>query len=237
MWVDDRDLTLGWWLQTWLDLQAEAGRSVKTLANHHGHVRDIWTPALGHARLRDLRRTDVGRVLTVALRPASSGAASSARVRVPTSVEGRGNVGRRVEHRSASTVEGYRRTLRSALSAAQRRGLIGVNPAMGPIDTIDGLSWPTPPPVEDGSRAWEPAQTAAFLEFVTGQGGRLAALFEVAAYTGLRRGELCGLRWSDLDDDGQGFRVRHNLVEVARTGSRPSSVAVCSAGASTSVGC
>ena len=43
VWVDDRDLTLGWWLQTWLSLQVGAGRSVKTLANYHGHVRDVWT--------------------------------------------------------------------------------------------------------------------------------------------------------------------------------------------------
>ncbi|MFN0281759.1 MAG: hypothetical protein ACKVZ6_07280, partial [Kineosporiaceae bacterium] len=62
VWVDDRDLTLGWWLQTWLSMQGEAGRSVKTLANYHGHVRDIWTPALGEARLRDLRRADVVQV-------------------------------------------------------------------------------------------------------------------------------------------------------------------------------
>lgn len=32
VWVDDRDLTLGWWLQTWLSMQVEAGRSVKTQA-------------------------------------------------------------------------------------------------------------------------------------------------------------------------------------------------------------
>ncbi|MFN0280625.1 MAG: tyrosine-type recombinase/integrase, partial [Kineosporiaceae bacterium] len=206
--------------------QGEAGRSVKTLANYHGHVRDIWTPALGEARLRDLRRADVVQVLTKALEP-TGGKGDGREVcgTVPARSErpgwaqgggqgrGRGNVGRRVERRSVSTVEGYRRTLRSALSAAQRQGLIAVNPAMGPID---GLYWPAPTDAAVGPRAWEPVQTAAFLEFITGTDGRLAALFEVAAYTGLRRGELCGLRWSDLDADGRGLRVRHNLVEVAR---------------------
>lgn len=219
VWVDDRDLTLGWWLQTWLDLQAEAGRSVKTLANYHGHVRDIWTPALGRARLRDLRRADVVQVLMTALEPVDdcgkdgdTDGAYAPHGTVPAGVAAHGNVGRRVRRRSVSTVEGYRRTLRSALSAAQRRGLIAVNPAMGPID---GLHWPTPTEAVE-ARAWEPAQTAAFLEYVTDAGGPLAGLFEVAAYTGLRRGELCGLRWSDLDADDGGLRVRHNLVEVAR---------------------
>ncbi len=226
VWVDDRDLTLGWWLQTWLSMQVEAGRSVKTLANYHGHVRDIWTPALGEARLRDLRRADVMQVLTKALEstggkgdgreahgtvPASSGRPGGAQGKGQG--RGRGNVGRRVERRSVSTVEGYRRTLRSALSAAQRRGLIAVNPATGPIDA---LYWQAPTDATVEPRAWEPAQTAAFLEFVTDAGERLTALFEVAAYTGLRRGELCALRWSDLDADGRGLRVRHNLVEVAR---------------------
>lgn len=37
----------------------------------------------------------------------------------------------------------------------------------------------------------------------------------VAAGTGLRRGELCGLRWSDVDLDGAELVVRRAVVEVA----------------------
>ena len=72
--MDDRNLTLGWWLQAWLNMQVEAGRSVKTIANYHGHVRDVWTPALGQVGLRDLRRADVVQVLLKALDPVDSGA-------------------------------------------------------------------------------------------------------------------------------------------------------------------
>jgi integrase len=209
VWVDDRNLTLGWWLATWLSMQVEAGRAVKTMANYQGHVRDVWTPALGQVRLRDLRRADVVQVLLKALDPIEgSGALAGGR--------GRGNVGRRVERRSVSTVQGYHRTLRAALSAAQRQGLIAVNPAMGPIDGLPGAARLSLTERAVEPRAWEPAETAAFLEHLASRRGRLSALFEVAAYTGLRRGELCALRWSDLDPDGQGLSVRHNLVEVAR---------------------
>ncbi len=38
--------------------------------------------------------------------------------------------------RSAATIDGYRRTIRAALSAAQRRELIAVNPAVGRMDSI-----------------------------------------------------------------------------------------------------
>jgi len=115
-------------------------------------------------------------------------------------------VGRRVSRRSAATVDGYRRTIRAALSAAQRRGLIAVNPAVGRMDAI-------PDRALAELTIWEPHQTARFLERVTGD--RLAALYELASYAGLRRAELCGLRWSDLDDDGAGLMVRQAIVEAA----------------------
>jgi integrase len=44
-----------------------------------------------------------------------------------------------------------------------------------------------------------PAQLRTFLGFVLAD--RYCALFVIAATTGLRRGELCGRRWSALDLD------------------------------------
>jgi integrase len=236
VWVDDRDLTVGTWLRTWLRLLEQAGRSPKTLANYRGHVRDVWDPTLGDVRLRDLCRVDLEQVLVQLLtrtdlsgasESAASGAAAgyeaarpgfgggcrrSVRPPVRPGTAGRGNVGRRVERRTVGTVECYRRTLRAALSVAQRRGLIAVNPALGRMDALPSAS-------PDGDRevaVWDPAQIASFLEYVDAVGDRLAVLYEVAAYAGLRRGELRGLRWSDLDADGGGLSVRQNLVEVSR---------------------
>ncbi len=223
VWVDDRNLTLGSWLQTWLTLLERAGRSPKTLANYRGHVRDVWDPCLGHIRLRDLRRVHVEQVLTGLLIPGQDDGpagrrrpAALVRSPIPPGSLGQGNVGRRVDRRANDTVEGYRRTLRAALSVAQRRGLIAVNPALGRMDVLPAGSSAAP-----NLLAWEPAQLALFLEHVSRSGQRLAVLYEVAAYTGLRRGELCGLRWSDLDPDEGGLTVRHNLVEVARSSVPP----------------
>ena len=52
-------------------------------------------------------------------------------------------------------------------------------------------------------------------------GDRLAALYELAAYSGLRRGELCGLRWSDIDEDGAGLSVRQTVVTLTSGQARP----------------
>jgi integrase len=44
---------------------------------------------------------------------------------------------------------------------------------------------------------WTPARCGAFLDSI--EGHRLYALYHLASYFGLRRGELCGLIWSDVD--------------------------------------
>ena len=62
-------------------------------------------------------------------------------------------------------------------------------------------------------RFWEPAELACFLEHV--RGTRLHALWQLAAMTGMRRGELLGLMWADIDFDRARIAVRRNLVSVA----------------------
>lgn len=46
---------------------------------------------------------------------------------------------------------------------------------------------------------WNLADVGAFLDYASGH--RMMPVFELAAGTGLRRGELCGLRWADVDLD------------------------------------
>ncbi len=197
-WVDDDVVTLGQWLTDWLN-EVEQRRAVKTLANYRGHVRDVWAPRLGHLRLREVRRHHIEKVLGELAHPVSQ--------------ENRqGNLGRRVNRRSGATIEGYRRTIRAALAVAQCRDLIAQNPAEGRMDSIPDRS-----PRE--LTIWEPEETAIFLGHVAGD--RLAALYELAAYGGLRRAELCGLRWQDLDADGGGLVVRQTIVEAASKDVRP----------------
>jgi integrase len=105
----------------------------------------------------------------------------------------------------ADAVEG------AALSAAVRAELITSNPAVGHLDLLRAPATTA----DEDPQVWEPEETARFLEQVAGD--RLAALYELAAYAGLRRGELCALRWSDIDDDGIGLTVRQAIVEVTRS--------------------
>ncbi|ROP30930.1 site-specific integrase [Couchioplanes caeruleus] len=197
-WTDDRRMTLGKWLDQWVESLIAAKKSPNTIKNYRGHIRDAWKPHLGHVLLRDLRRSHIEQVLADLALPIEG--------ERPT-----GNVGRRIEQRTPATIDGYRRTIRAALSAANRRGLIAVNPAVGRMDSI-----PVADTIDedDEPEVWQPEETARFLEHVFDD--RLSALYELAAYAGLRRAELCGLRWSDIDANGAGLRVRQTIVSVTR---------------------
>lgn len=59
---------------------------------------------------------------------------------------------------------------------------------------------------------WTPAQTGMFLDAIAEH--RLYALFHLVTFMGLRRGEVCGLRWVDIDLDGGTATVAEQLVTV-----------------------
>lgn len=195
VWTDDKNITVGDWLDQWLKEQVDGGLAAKTLSNYGMHISVIWKPSIGTLRLRDLRRVHVERALSAAAAPRQG-------KRPP------GNVGLWVSGRQPTTLDGYRRTLRAALAVAQRRNLIAVNHAAGRMESIPTRRKGRDLPI------WEPEETAKFLGHV--EGDALAALYEIAAYTGLRRAELCGIRWSDIDIDGGGLTVRQTCVELTR---------------------
>ncbi|WP_395729642.1 tyrosine-type recombinase/integrase [Nakamurella sp.] len=105
--------------------------------------------------------------------------------------------------RGKVTVRRIHATLSSALTSARKLRLIAVNPAAD-VELPDGTRRKV--------RPWEPAELGTFLGVAAEH--RLGALFEVAAFTGLRRGELCALRWSDVDLVNQVITVRTQLVHT-----------------------
>ena len=69
-----------------------------------------------------------------------------------------------------------------------------------------------PRPIKKEMRALSPEEARKFLEAV--RGDRLEALYLLAITTGLREGELLGLRWRDVDLERRALSVRQQLTRT-----------------------
>lgn len=102
---------------------------------------------------------------------------------------------------SSATRQRCYATLRSAMRYAVRSKRL----AISPCDQVDlGFRRST-----SKATVWEPDQVGTFLDHLDGLtvqtlGGRLAPASHLAIFSGLRRGEVLGLRWVDVDLD-RGF--------------------------------
>jgi integrase len=192
-------LRVGEWLERWLASRVSLRAS--TSRGYAAHVRGYLIPYLGGIPLAELSAADVQGMFTAIIR-------GDAALRRPV---------------SAATLHRIHATLRAALNAAVRAGLIAVNPGRWPELPAAArprpLVW-TPARVElwqrEGWRpvvgVWTAAQTAQFLSYVRTH--RLYALFHLVALRGLRRGEAAGLRWADLDLDGGTLTVSGQLQQL-----------------------
>ncbi|MGH3262331.1 MAG: Arm DNA-binding domain-containing protein, partial [Trebonia sp.] len=106
--------------------------------------------------------------------------------------------------RTATTVTRVHAALSSALARAVKRGLVAYNPAARTLIDL-------PPTCKPQVRPWTGEELGVFLDSMGGH--RMGALFEVIAYTGMRRGEAMGVRWSDVDFARRELTVRQQIKE------------------------
>jgi integrase len=105
--------------------------------------------------------------------------------------------------RGAVTVRRVAAVVQSAMRDASRSRRIEANPATG-------LELPTV--TKSKMKIWEPEQVGVFLD--TAATHRLGPLFELDMFTGLRRAEIIGLRWEDVDLPARRLTVRNTRVQA-----------------------
>jgi integrase len=107
---------------------------------------------------------------------------------------------------SPKTVYEIHLIIRGALGDAVRRGLISRNVAL----VAHAPRLRSIPRVEQSS--WTADELRAFLQAAAGH--RFFSALWVAAFTGMRRGELLGLRWEDFDEGAATLTVNRGLVAI-----------------------
>ena len=106
---------------------------------------------------------------------------------------------------SNRTVQLIHTTLRKALQQALSDGIL-------PRNVCEAVK--APRRVRKEMRPLTPEQARTFLE--AAKGDRLQALYVLAITTGLREGELLGLRWADVNLEGGKLRVLRQLTRTKR---------------------
>ena len=107
---------------------------------------------------------------------------------------------------SPRTVEFARAVLRRAMQDAVVDRIIEVNPVIGTK---------RPRVVKPKHTTWTGKQLREFLDSLD-EGDRWAPLWQLAAATGMRRGELLALRWADVDADASMVRVERSVTQVGQ---------------------
>jgi integrase len=165
--------TVGDYLAGWIERHRTRVRP-STWMTAESYVRVYLIPALGRRPLARLTASDVETALASFLKDGRPVSAGDKRRRAPV---------------SAVTARHVRAILRRALSDAQRAGIVGRNVAADAA----------PPYVEHRPITYLSARDVGKLLEATAD-DELGPLYAVAATTGLRRGELLGLTWADVDD-------------------------------------
>jgi integrase len=192
-------VTVETWLNRWLDNSVRLRES--TRCSYTQLCRNHLIPYLGRVPLRDLTGQQISGMLESVRR-------FSAASKRPV---------------SDGTIARIFATLRAALNAAVRQGLIEHNPArlveQARARRPHAVVW-TEARINqyllDGQRppvaVWTATQTAHFLHTIREH--RLYAAYHLIALRGLRRGEAAGLRWCDVDLDGQVLTIRQQIQRV-----------------------
>jgi integrase len=212
----DPKMTLAAWLPKWLDARIERGELREDTADDYRDSIDRYlVPRLGQRKLCDLRAAHITaaydamrRERAVAIKEAEeinrlrrveakakNKVKHSGRPRVPHLVQVPRPLG-------PATMKRINNTLSAALKSAVKAGLISKNPA--PDAELAKVVAPK-------IKVWNAEQLGAFLDAIEGQ--RLYPLYHLGAFAGMRRGELCGISWDDVDLDQGRIVVRWQITD------------------------
>jgi integrase len=175
------------YLEYWLTNYARPNLSAKTTERYEEIIRTHLVPALGHISLSRLQPSQIQQAYADML-----------------------DHGRLHPHKdgiatlSARTVLHHHRLLHKALRDAVRWQMIRINPCDAVMP---------PRPVRKEMSVYDRKELSALLRHLK-RTSKYALPVLIAAYTGMRRGEVLGLRWSDIDFDESCIHVNRMLQQT-----------------------
>ena len=182
--TEDSRMTLGEWLDKWLDEYMIFTIRESTLDSYRAMVKNQVKPFIGSKQIASLTTADMQKFYN--------------------KIKKEGHVREHPIHGKTladSVVRGVHMMLHEALNTAVRERLIAKNPTNG--TTIPKTNYAEKQVLGD-------EQLDTFMEEIKKE-EYWYDFFYVEVMTGLRRGEICGLKWSDIDFGANKLRVQRSV--------------------------
>lgn len=180
--------TVGQWMDVWYEYYAKIKVRPSSHKTYEGYIKNHIKPSIGNIPLTKLTTLDLQRLYQKLL--------TEGRVdRLEAKNQPKGL--------SSKTVRNINQVISSAMQLAIQQHLIAQNPT-------DGCALPKTEHREMQTLSAD--QLAAFLLEAKHSG--VFEMYYIELATGLRRGELLGLKWEDIDFSTQTLRVRRQVGRI-----------------------
>lgn len=183
--TENCNMTLGQWLDKWLNEYMVFSVRESTLDGYRRIAENYLKPHLGDKKIGSVTTADVQRMYNW--------------------LRENGRMNEHYEKNNSlsdSTIRGIHMVLHQAMDKAVQERLIVKNPTDGTV--IPKLNYAP-------KKILTEAQVERFLEVVK-QDPVWSDFFYTELTTGLRRGEICGLRWTDFDERTGMLRIRRSVT-------------------------
>jgi integrase len=198
---------LGEFLAYWLEEVVKPNLAPATYVNYELFVRRHITPLLGARRLDRLNVRDVQTWINDVARTCQCCAQDKDTARAEHKQRCCGVGKCREDRLSSRTVSGVRACLRAALAQAVTEDLIAKNMAS---------SIELPSVRKRKGKAWSSEEARQFLESARSEHDALYAVYVLILVLSLRKGEVLGLTWDDVDHDEGELSIGRQLQRVSR---------------------
>lgn len=183
--LEPSNRTFGEWLDHWVETHIKPPmKRLRTYESYEGMIRCHIKPHLGGYLLQDLQATHLELYY----------AELATREKKPL---------------SQTTLEHHHAVISGALKAAVNKDLVRRN-----VAKLVGNKPKAPEGTEDiRENCWNENEASRFLETAKSRGPQSAAFYSLALDSGMRKGELCGLRWANVDLKNSKVAVVEQLIK------------------------
>ena len=183
--TEDCNMTLCEWLDRWMDIMIGLSARESTILNYRKYIKNHIVPYLGDKKISLITTSDIQKMYT---KLKNEG-------RVHPKPDGSKEL-------AGATVRSVHAVLHEAMEMAVSQRIIIRNPTVGTV-----LPKVVPKPINP----FNTEQLDKFLSAIQNE-PEWHDLFYMEVTTGLRRGEVCGLKWSDFDADSGSIKVSRTVT-------------------------